>query len=277
MGGDMIFSTIETIQAETATPMADLCDIIQAVGTDAFDTRLGRLLAARFALGEALVFCHTPGTGKTPVLLAVAGDAEAQARAAGYCSALYRDDPLFDVLGEDTPDGFYALRLTADQARNPRFRSLFFARPGFGERLVIARKAGQKLIALTACVVREAAPYDNAGFSELSRLGTLLLPLLSLHGRLFTEENRFRRVSPAEMEDCVSWAFPALTQREVSVCARSILGVTAEGIALDLGIKQTSVLTYRRRAYARLNVNSINQLSTMLIQSSAARKMAMAS
>ncbi|MTJ84214.1 MAG: helix-turn-helix transcriptional regulator [Telmatospirillum sp.] len=56
-----------------------------------------------------------------------------------------------------------------------------------------------------------------------------------------------------------------LTRRELDVCARSLLGMTAEGIALDLDIKKSSVLTYRKRAYARLGISSQTQLFRLLV------------
>jgi DNA-binding CsgD family transcriptional regulator len=51
-----------------------------------------------------------------------------------------------------------------------------------------------------------------------------------------------------------------LTSRELDVCARSLLGMTAEGIALDLNIKPSSVITYRKRAYERLHISSRYEL-----------------
>ena len=59
---------------------------------------------------------------------------------------------------------------------------------------------------------------------------------------------------------------PLLTQRELEVCARTVMGMTAEAIALDLSIGRASVLTYRQRAYGRLNVCSAYQLSTLILR-----------
>ena len=56
-----------------------------------------------------------------------------------------------------------------------------------------------------------------------------------------------------------------LTQREKEVCARILLGMSSEGIGLDLGIKMQSVLTYRKRAYARLNISSQNELFALCL------------
>lgn len=58
---------------------------------------------------------------------------------------------------------------------------------------------------------------------------------------------------------------PLLSPREVEVCIRIMLGVTSEGIGIDLGISRNTVLTYRKRAYARLNISSQNQLFRLLM------------
>ena len=52
----------------------------------------------------------------------------------------------------------------------------------------------------------------------------------------------------------------ALTPRERAVLARVLLGMTSQGIALDLCIGMASVLTYRKRGYARLGVTSQAEL-----------------
>lgn len=45
-----------------------------------------------------------------------------------------------------------------------------------------------------------------------------------------------------------------LSRRERDVCAGLLVGATAAGIASDLGICESSVITYRRRAYQKLGV-----------------------
>lgn len=43
-----------------------------------------------------------------------------------------------------------------------------------------------------------------------------------------------------------------LSPRELQVCARIACGITADGIAADLGIAPATVVTLRKRAYAKL-------------------------
>ncbi|MBQ0919700.1 LuxR family transcriptional regulator, partial [Hydrogenophaga aromaticivorans] len=45
---------------------------------------------------------------------------------------------------------------------------------------------------------------------------------------------------------------PALSPRERAVCARIALGLSAEGIAVDLDVAPSTVITLRKRAYQKL-------------------------
>jgi DNA-binding CsgD family transcriptional regulator len=68
-----------------------------------------------------------------------------------------------------------------------------------------------------------------------------------------------------EIETRLGRRCPGLTGREREVCARTIVGMTAEAIAIDLGIGQSSVQTYRQRAYRRLNICSAYQLTPLVL------------
>lgn len=59
--------------------------------------------------------------------------------------------------------------------------------------------------------------------------------------------------------------YPELTARERLVCGYTLAGYTAEAIALILGVGMSTVVTYRRRAYARLGVCNANQLIAPLL------------
>jgi DNA-binding CsgD family transcriptional regulator len=45
---------------------------------------------------------------------------------------------------------------------------------------------------------------------------------------------------------------PALSARELEVCARIACGISADGIAAELDVAPSTVLTLRKRAYAKL-------------------------
>lgn len=59
---------------------------------------------------------------------------------------------------------------------------------------------------------------------------------------------------------------PQLTEREIQVHAGIVCGLSSNAIAASLGLSVNTVLTHRRRAYAKLGVSSLNELSHMLLR-----------
>ena len=69
------------------------------------------------------------------------------------------------------------------------------------------------------------------------------------------------RIGPAEIESCLV-VTSVLPRREVEVTARILYGPSSIGIALDLGVSEETVKTYRKRAYHRLGIGSERELLT---------------
>ena len=61
-----------------------------------------------------------------------------------------------------------------------------------------------------------------------------------------------------------------LSRREAEACARALIGVTNLGIALDLGVKESTVATLRRRAYRKLGISSLQELFLLCLRRLAA-------
>jgi len=61
--------------------------------------------------------------------------------------------------------------------------------------------------------------------------------------------------------------FPKISSA-IEGCERILLGYTSVGIGLDLKIAQSSVVTYRRRAYEKLDISTQNELFTLCLTAS---------
>ncbi|WP_412459902.1 helix-turn-helix transcriptional regulator [Pseudomonas sp. SC11] len=61
--------------------------------------------------------------------------------------------------------------------------------------------------------------------------------------------------------------FPDLTAQELNICSRLLRGMTHAGIAADLNIKESTVKTYRNRAFERLGIHFRSQLFAMFSRS----------
>lgn len=59
---------------------------------------------------------------------------------------------------------------------------------------------------------------------------------------------------------------PLLTLQELEVCTRILKGMSYIGIATDLGLKESTIKTYRNRAFEKLGINFKNQLFAMFLR-----------
>lgn len=258
----MYFKPIEEGSALYRSHNARLADMISAVGTGMFKPELEAFIGQE--INARAFVCRLAAGG--PELLSDHPDISVQAMNKAWCERHYANDPAMAQLSLGLADGLTSFRTDASTMHEDRFRWTWMTSRGYTARLSFVWKdKGDVLkLAILSCGAQSG---DVTRWTDLARV---LLPLVLLHLRLTGDIACNTQVTSSDMEDRIASSFPQLTTRERQVCARSIIGVTAEGIALDLDIKQTSVLTYRRRAYARLNINSINQLSSMLIRSRAA-------
>jgi DNA-binding CsgD family transcriptional regulator len=174
-------------------------------------------------------------------------------------------DPVRDAVDLLPDADTILLRIVPEDIRQPGWRNVFFDACEIVERnslLQRTRNGGWRCMSIS----RNAAtgPCSDRELSHFVSLAQLLLPMMSRH---WTQVSAAlpTRMSIPELEQRFGERYPELSPRERQVCARAALGVTVEGTALDLGIALTSVLTYRKRAYARLSVSGPYELACLVM------------
>jgi DNA-binding CsgD family transcriptional regulator len=179
-----------------------------------------------------------------------------------YRMFYHRHDPIRGVFPTIPQSSCAAITFHADEVSNDDYRQVCFDRFSIRHRLSVVKHVGDAW--LTLSVARRSRPFTAEETDELSMLGRLALPLFAQHDRLKTKTPG-GNFSLAEMERRLEAIGKGFTQRERQVCARTIIGMSAEGAALDLGISVASVLTYRQRGYRRANVSNAMQLATLVM------------
>ncbi|MGO4125964.1 LuxR C-terminal-related transcriptional regulator [Inquilinus sp. YAF38] len=254
---------MERIEAPDApwTADADLqAGIVDALGTPEFGPAVLHALGAMAGVEEIFAFRRTDDGTLPAVILSAGAGSQAGDRAEAYRRHYFRFDPLNTVF-QAVDRASLCLRVRPDDIADRDYRRDCYARPGFVEKLSILRpgRGGWTTLSL----FRHGGAFSTGEAQGLRAFGRLLLPLIEAHGRAFGAD-RPPPGSAAAVEVRLHGLCPALTGRERSVCARTLIGMTAEGIGLDLGIRPTSVLTYRRRAYERLGISTALQLAARL-------------
>lgn len=179
-----------------------------------------------------------------------------------YRMLYHRYDPAREALPDLAPSSCAAITFRADEVRHDDYRRTCFDNVSIRHRLSVVKRVADTW--LTLSVARRSHAFSTQEVSELSMLARLSLPVLAQHDRLRcrTPGGNF---SLAEIERRLEALGKGLTERERQVSARTILGMSAEGAAIDLGIAQASVLTYRQRSYRRANVSNAMQLATLIL------------
>jgi DNA-binding CsgD family transcriptional regulator len=240
-------------------------DLLEAVGDASFGDQVARLVSHCASVAEFAGFALARGGDGPRSVLHFPDSADARARAEAYRTRFYRLDPIQRLTEDKTLPGFYVARVHAREIQDRTYRHICYEQPGYTEKLTLARRTPDMLTILSL-FSRDRAGFTSEQVERLGHYGQIALPALSLHFRTQDVAQASSPLSLHEIEARLRATFPALTAREVAVCALSLTGVTAVGIGLELGIKPTSVLTYRRRAYDRLNISSVHQLSAALLR-----------
>lgn len=204
--------------------------------------------------------------GRPPVLESASwrgGDHVGEVQQA-YLAGLYRRDPNLQLPAQ--PDVGVHL-LACDTIADDDYRAACFQRAGLLQRLTVATVDSGQLLALNLYRLALTGPFSREELAEVDVLAPLLAALAVKH--VTTLGMQLRSRDRSDRIDAFSARLHAmnggLTRREREVLARAMLGMTSQGIALDLGVSLSTVLTYRKRAYARLGVSGQAELFALWI------------
>lgn len=174
-----------------------------------------------------------------------------------YASTYFRRDSyLASCLESESELSSY--RVSFRQVDDAAYRNNLYLAAGLASKLAVVSRAPGRSIYLNFYYRRDTELSASAAVN-LSSYWRLLIECLSKHdlmtGGLFRDRSAKLRV-----EDVLRERFPVLSKREREVCARIATGHGAEAIALELGLSETTVITFRRRAYSKLGISSQAEL-----------------
>ena len=251
--------------------------IFQTSTLDAFATVIAALGRAGFAnellasLNRSVLVDHVclmrvVDHALPPVLESASwrgGSHVAQVQSA-YREGLYRFDPNLNFLPRSSVE---VLLLGRDELTHREYRETCFAGAELLQRLTIVATDEEQLVLLNLYRLDASGPFAESEIAALTELSRFLAALAVKHvgtlGMLLRSRDRADRI--AALTARLHARDSRLTVREREVLSRVMLGVSSEGIALDLGIGLNTVLTYRKRAYSRLGVTSQAELFSLCL------------
>ena len=254
------FNPVSTRQLLEVT----LPDIVGAIGTPSFAPCMGDFIAQVCGADHFAVFV----LGHDEVsALEIDPSETAQRQVSLYESKQYwKKDPMILEAARCGLRG-EARMIQADMSNvfDSRLRDLLY--PNIRERLVLCGRRGSVAYGLSILRSERCADMTESQENALISSASHVVSALAKH-----DETLWRRPAPsdslttlAEISDCIRES-KLLPKREGEVCARVLYGMSAAGIALDLGIGEESAKTYRKRAYSHLGIGSPRELLVWYLQ-----------
>jgi len=210
---------------------------------------------------------QAPGNPRVIVHTSIA--AGSSERILRYTSRYFPFDPAYQTIRNTAHSEWINLRVRPGSISNYQYLNDCYLRPAVVEKLTLARWAENGWFVLNLYRDSGWGYFSDEEQERIAALSHLLLPLLRKHYQLTGESPKLgtkRQARIEEMTERMASLDAKLTERQCAVCARTAAGLTARTIAQELGIKVSSVLTYRRRAYERLAISSGYELAALLMR-----------
>lgn len=184
-------------------------------------------------------------------------------------SLFYRHDPNTELVrsGSSRENAALVIRLRAADISDALYRSTIYDSFGLIDRLSILARDGARWLVINFYRDLASGEFSALDIDRFSALARLLKALLFRHFALLPPQGWQAATLPeaGTLEGILQRLGGSLSARESQVCARALLGMTNIGIGLDLGVKTSTVETLRKRAFAKLQISSLNELFALCL------------
>lgn len=240
-------------------------DLIGKIGTPGFEPSFFKLMRDVTACEHLTAFASSP---RVPgrLLFAINRGAEPVARtiAEKYLKQYWAHDPANLVCSRNAARSYeIAVRVLSHDIDHDGYRHDCYSSVDLVDRFSIIRHRAEETIRLNLYRSAQRGRFSLADFTPVLDCADIMFALLAKHDA--------QRLAPGRGGDAeilaqrLRQARPEMARRELEVCVGIMQGKSSEAIALALGISVNTVLTYRKRAYARLGITSHNELMRLVL------------
>jgi DNA-binding CsgD family transcriptional regulator len=181
-----------------------------------------------------------------------------------YLTHYWNHDPANQVCNRSTSSNYeIAVRVLSQDIDHDGYRRDCYSSIDLVDRFSIIRHTKDETIRLNLYRSARRGRFAATDLAPVLEYADVMLALLAKH-----DAQRIPVVQSNETDvltQRLRRIFPQLARRERDVCVGIMQGMSSEAIALVLGISVNTVLTYRKRAYARLGISSHNELMRLVL------------
>lgn len=180
-----------------------------------------------------------------------------------YYQSYAQSDPTFDQMQCERE--VQLMQLSAQRV-DTRLRSIFYDVADIHDECVAFYLTHGTQYAMSVCRARRLPPFSLRELSILKHLALILLPLAAVHKNLVGKRNAVEQGSGVPGDTIARWLNEKLTPREAHVCSAFIQGMTTSAVAQSMGVKPSTVETFAKRAFVKLQIDSRRQLLALVLK-----------
>ena len=151
----------------------------------------------------------------------------------------------------------------SEEIANEAYRAACYSQPNVSDRLSLLAQPVEN-VWLSINLYRDRA-YGTFTAGEVERVESLAHLFAQAAKGHYSLHGQHQEGPAATMLARIRRICPALTPRELDVLRGTLEGASAVEIAGQMGVKPASVVTYQKRAYARLGISSQRQLFALCV------------
>lgn len=266
-------NTFDFLNVDPNTCLSGITSISQSIGQSQFDQTLFTFLNKALLIDHFAVFTYSDTEGAGHLFTkSIMPKEEAEGLAKDYVDQYHERDPHFSGGDAELEEDGGPVHPSFTEEYDPEYRDHFFTQHDLVDKISITRKVGTGYIYCNFYRIGESGQFtedERISFGIMLPLFTNLIAchfqILRLQGKGDAENESSARSLVHSVISRKVTPFDKLTGRESEVCERILVGFTSTGIGLDLGIAESSVNTYRRRAYEKLAIATQNELFSLCI------------
>lgn len=241
---------------------AQIGRLIEVVGTPRFESEMFRTVRAATRCEHLTAFAVSEGGAPRTILASNTGSMPiARSLAERYVTRYWNLDPASQV-GRRRAAQDMMLRIVSHEIEDSAYRHDCYTAVNLRDRVTVIRHHGGDVYRFNVYRAVDSGRFGGAQIDRIVNAVDLLTALLVKHDVLAAAPDRAATV---QFQDRLRLVEPTMPTREIEVCAGIMRGMTSEAIALTLGVSINTVLTYRKRAYARLGISCQNELLRLVL------------
>ena len=248
---------------------ASIVPVVDALGTERFYPQLMSLLHDECGADHCTVFEFEAERLERLGSISLDGTNSASVQTGLYLEGgHWRDDPMISEVRRTCTTHAPVLALVGiSDLPAGELRDVVYGRTRIKERIMIygrQHRPQRPVHAFGISVLRSdrQASFTREQVDALQDRSELLISLLDKHAEVGRrlEGHRANLTSLPDIEAKIAAGPESFSRREAQVCARILYGQSTTGIALDIGVGEETVVTYRKRAFLRLGIATRREL-----------------